>query len=488
MPLLENPSLGHRVHRQRGNKVLLSIFKTLSKHFTNSVADNANDHSGSAYISLHAPNTSSRPIVEAHVAHSIAEQTPITQNEPQKCTIPASKRPRFLSHDTSGEEHSMLLTSADGSQPSADDNSSEQSTEESSASTATDPTEDGNLIVQNQQTDTTGEPAISLSQKTYPLHGSRTQATSPAPSHSSLFHDESVYSAYNRQQPSEEPRQSISSAMGFNQDEAAASNDSTPSTELVACIARERATSGTVAFGQQQNEGGTGQSQNCSGHVGQIFAYDRGNFEYQATAGDALPQCASAYPAEDQNLAQVTDDEAAAQASQACEFTSETILSMPFSVEAQQTQNQLPTLAASYASNAGQAYTSHIAIPSAPRPPEQAHMSRKRPCISSHDSTVNELRSADDVTQFHPPEASEIPPSLPTLRSSYTEPSNAMPTRPVPPMEMWADSDDGVLYMDSSNSMPTRPVPPMGVWADSDNGRHLEYSTRTQEPLYSMLQ
>lgn len=171
---------------------------------------------------------------------SVAEQTPITHKRPHEFTVPASKRPRLLSRDTSDEGHG-ILTPADGSQCSADDNSNEQPTEESSASIATDPTEDGNLteaiadIVQNQQTDTTGERAISLSQKPYLIHGSRTQVTSPAPSHGSLFPDESVSSA-DRQQSSEEPRQSVSSATGLTRDEAAAPNISAPSTELMACI------------------------------------------------------------------------------------------------------------------------------------------------------------------------------------------------------------------------------------------------------------
>ncbi|PGH21503.1 hypothetical protein AJ80_03171 [Polytolypa hystricis UAMH7299] len=74
---------------------------------------------------------------------SVAEQTPITQKRPHEFTSPASKRPRFLSRDTSDEGHGMPLMPADGSQSSADDNSNEQPTEESSPLTAADPTENG---------------------------------------------------------------------------------------------------------------------------------------------------------------------------------------------------------------------------------------------------------------------------------------------------------------------------------------------------------
>ncbi|KAK2805514.1 hypothetical protein FQN50_006138 [Emmonsiellopsis sp. PD_5] len=176
----------------------------------------------------------------------VAEQAHVPLLRPSEFAPSASKRPRFQPRDTSGGGHDTPpITVSDGSVSvsNTDDNRSEQSSEASSPSNATDPTEDGNLteaiadIVQNQQTVTTGERAISLSQKPYLLHGSRTQVTSPpASSHGSLFPDENVSSADNHQQSSKEPRQSISSETGLTQDEVAASDISTPSTELIACI------------------------------------------------------------------------------------------------------------------------------------------------------------------------------------------------------------------------------------------------------------
>ncbi|OJD26702.1 hypothetical protein ACJ73_01910 [Blastomyces percursus] len=158
-------------------------------------------------------------------------------------TSSASKRLRFQSCDTRDEGHDTLpIPVNDGTVSNTDDSRSEQFSEPSSTSNATDPTEVGNLteaianIVQNQQTNITGERAISLSQKLCHPHSSRTQVTSPAPSHSSLFPDENVSSTDNHQQ------------------------------------------------------GGTGQSQNRSGHGEQNFAY---NFEQFRAQYAPLPASAA---------------------------------------------------------------------------------------------------------------------------------------------------------------------------------------------------